>query len=678
MLTGEEHDELIMSLLEEALQTPPLEREKRMRAICRDPFVYEEVQRRIEWEQRMGRFLLDPLIERPVVPDPLTPGHLLDNRFRIVRKIGFGGMGIVFEAIDEKLDRRVALKCARLGHGHRLPPEARAAREVSHFNVCKVHDLHSAATESGDLDFLSMEFIEGHTLSERIYRDGPIPEKEAREIARQICAGLAQAHRQGVIHGDLKCSNIILTRSDGAVRAVITDFGLARLYQAGGDNLMSPGRGGTLDYMAPELLMGHPAGAAADLYALGVLFHHMLTGRTPERIDPTNSGSKPAPFQPLHSRSSTVTLGEAPVAGDWHRRVEPLPTRWKKVVRRCLAARPQDRFASAGEVGEALESRVSKLVWISTPAAVLAISFGIWWSTHPPQPVRLAVLPFTVEGDAIPSAAGMALDIAERVAHARRNFTVITPRETVTNQADSLAKARSTFGATHALQARLRRTGPQVVILASITDLDTGRDVAKVQGTYAASDTHEMAKAIVAIVAGAFQLRNAVPRESVSGPAYAPYVQGLELLRQDATANVEKAIPYIEQAIQFDPKSALPYAALAEAQMVRFTRGDGSQWLDASGASIEKARSINADSVPVLLIAGWFEQQHGRLRAGGALPDSRPGSGSRQRRGVAPPGAGLPGHQPPRRSGRGLSQGDRSRSRRLPPLQRARDPLLLP
>ena len=121
-----------------------------------------------------------------------------------------------------------------------------------------------------------------------------------------------------------------------------------------------------------------------------------------------------------------------------------------------------------------------------------------------------------------------------------------------------------------------------------------------------------MAKAIVAIVSGAFQLRNAVPRETVSGPAYAPYVQGLDFLRQDATANAEKAIPYFEQAIQFDPKSALPYAALAEAQTARFNRGDGSQWLELAGTSLERARSINSDSVPVLVVSGWIQQHHGR------------------------------------------------------------------
>jgi len=94
-------------------------------------------------------------------------------------------MGVVYEATDEKLDRRVALKCAIPGHRDRLPPEVRAAREVSHFNVCKVHDLHVTSTSAGEMEFLSMEFIEGPTLSSRITQEGPLPDAEAREIARQ-------------------------------------------------------------------------------------------------------------------------------------------------------------------------------------------------------------------------------------------------------------------------------------------------------------------------------------------------------------------------------------------------------------------------------------------------------------------------------------------------------------
>jgi serine/threonine protein kinase len=118
-----------------------------------------------------------PACDRLTPPriDPFSPGSLLTERFRIRREVGSGGMGVVYEAMDEKLDRRIALKCARPGYRDRLPPEVRAARDVSHFNVCKVHDLHLASTSQGEVEFVSMEFVDGQTLSDRISHGGPLP-----------------------------------------------------------------------------------------------------------------------------------------------------------------------------------------------------------------------------------------------------------------------------------------------------------------------------------------------------------------------------------------------------------------------------------------------------------------------------------------------------------------------
>jgi serine/threonine protein kinase len=115
------------------------------------------------------------------------------------------------------------------------------AREVSHFNVCKVYDLHSVSTPEGDVEFLSMEFIQGETLSARLRNRGPLTPKEAHSIARQICAGVTQAHKQDVIHGDLKTGNVLLSElPDGAVRAVVSDFGLARFDRSGGQGGTRP------------------------------------------------------------------------------------------------------------------------------------------------------------------------------------------------------------------------------------------------------------------------------------------------------------------------------------------------------------------------------------------------------------------------------------------------------
>jgi serine/threonine protein kinase len=270
-------DDLVISLVDLALACPAGEREAYLRGACaRDgqPFDHElfaEAWRYVQWEERMGGFLLDPLYSLGSSEVAFQPGELLDGRFRIVRQVGEGGMGLVYEAQDEKLERRVALKFTKAGFRKGLPPEVRHAREISHPNVCKIFDIHTATTDRGEIDFLSMEFLEGDTLSDRL-RAGPLPEREARALARQLASGLAACANQ-VIHGDLKSTNIILTKAaDGSPRAVITDFGLARGSEAALANAASAVDGGTPDYMVPELWRGQKATVASDIYALGVIF----------------------------------------------------------------------------------------------------------------------------------------------------------------------------------------------------------------------------------------------------------------------------------------------------------------------------------------------------------------------------------------------------------------------
>ena len=339
------------------------------------------------------------------VPFGFTAGTVLADRFRIVRPVGVGGMAMVYEATDQILDRRVAIKCAKRGHQKSLPPEARTAREISHFNVCKVYDLHTAITNSGEVDFLSMEFIEGETLWAHIKSNGPLKPAEALALARQICAGLAQAHRQGVIHGDLKLANVILAKAaDGGTRAVITDFGLARFVEPDGSRIISR-HGGTLDYMAPELLLGERATVASDLYALGVLFHAMLTGHAPKRSDASQAALQEPPTpppgeHPLNaSDATTVTMAVRIVESDWQRQIEDLPPPWSRVVRRSLEPKPERRFGTAQEIAKALEPKRIVLKW-ATATVTIAAALGYWqWQQPPTGPeVRLAVLPFSADG----------------------------------------------------------------------------------------------------------------------------------------------------------------------------------------------------------------------------------------------------------------------------------------
>jgi serine/threonine protein kinase len=240
-------------------------------------------------------------------------------------------MAIVYEAMDEKLRKRIAIKCAKAGFHTRLTPEVRHATEISHDNVCKIFQIHTAKTDRGEIDFITMEFLDGQTLAARL-RGGRLPEPEARAIARQLCAGLTAAHRNRVIHGDLKSSNIILTEAaDGSPRAVITDFGLAHgsgsVFQPADAGLGGSDRpvGGTRDYMAPELWKGEKASVASDIYALGVICYEMLSGT--RLREPGAPGQERRARKPPHVRS-----------------------KWNGILVRCLDPNPSRRYRSVEEI----------------------------------------------------------------------------------------------------------------------------------------------------------------------------------------------------------------------------------------------------------------------------------------------------------------------------------------
>src|SRR5215470_11696938 len=180
-------DERFVSLLEAALELPPDQREAFLSGACSDDAeLLESLQRQLNCELRMGSFLLDPLVRRTVVERPFKAGDLIINRFRVVRDVGEGGMGVIYEAIDERLDQRRALKCAKPGFQRRLPPEAQAAMRVTHDNVCRVYEFHIAETDQGPVEFLCMEYVEGETLADRVRRVGPLPPAQAEAVIEQI------------------------------------------------------------------------------------------------------------------------------------------------------------------------------------------------------------------------------------------------------------------------------------------------------------------------------------------------------------------------------------------------------------------------------------------------------------------------------------------------------------
>jgi serine/threonine-protein kinase len=205
-----------------------------------------------------------------------SPGAILEGRYRIVGLLGRGGMGEVYRADDLRLGQQVAIKflpsnivadTARLAQFHN---EVRMARQVSHPNVCRVHDIGEVASGAGAQIFITMEYVDGEDLAASLKRVGRFPEDKALDLARQIAAGLAAAHDRGVIHRDLKPANIMLDKN-GEVR--LMDFGLAAAGTA------ADVQAGTPAYMAPEQLAGREVTLKSDLFALGLVLHELFTGK---------------------------------------------------------------------------------------------------------------------------------------------------------------------------------------------------------------------------------------------------------------------------------------------------------------------------------------------------------------------------------------------------------------
>ena len=202
----------------------------------------------------------------------LRPGAVV-GRFELLRELGRGGFGVVWEAVDLELRRRVAFKAIRpgpsdwiLSNERLLQQEAIAVAQLQHPNIVTLYD----AGASADGPYLILELLRGETLSGRIRR-GPVPVRAAVRIGVAVTRALVHAHAHGVLHRDLKPGNVFLVEGGGVK---VLDFGLAHLFGAGG-----PARSGTPGYMAPEQLRGDAEDARTDLFALGELLHEMLSGR---------------------------------------------------------------------------------------------------------------------------------------------------------------------------------------------------------------------------------------------------------------------------------------------------------------------------------------------------------------------------------------------------------------
>jgi serine/threonine-protein kinase len=304
-------------------------------------------------------------------------GRLFDGRYRIIRRIGSGGMARVFLAEDMDLHREVAIKVLQDRYNEdaqfveRFAREARAAAGLNHPNIVAIYDRGQA---DGSY-YIAMEYLDGETLKDVILREGPLPERRAIDITLQLLAALRFAHRREVIHRDVKPHNAMVLR-DGRVK--VADFGIARA----GDSEMTEAGSivGTAQYLSPEQARGQHVGPESDLYSVGVVLYEMLTGRVPF------TGDSAVAIAMKH-------VQEAPVPP--RQLVPAIPPELEAVVLRAMAKDPSRRYHSADEMGMDLD-RVRKGLGLTAATAALAATDAYASQTMvatPPPPGAYAVAP---------------------------------------------------------------------------------------------------------------------------------------------------------------------------------------------------------------------------------------------------------------------------------------------
>ena len=626
---SDERWQRVKSLFGAALERPAKAREAFLQAACgEDDGVRREVESLLAAGREAGEFLSAPARLAEDGPptavslgrsreDATSPHLAIGSRlgpYELVSFLGAGGMGEVYKACDTRLDRIVAIKvlpgdfAADPVRARRFEREARTISKLNHPHICVLHDVGQQDGSS----FLVMEYLEGESLAERLSK-GALPLPEAIRCATQIANALAEAHQQGIIHRDLKPANVMLTRKG----AKLLDFGIAKL-RAGAPSEEPPtatasevtGEGvivGTPQYMAPEQLEGKPVDARTDVFAFGVVFYEMVSGRKP--FEATTRARLIA----------AILQGEpAPLS-----RVQPqTPAELDRLVRRCLAKDPRDRWPSCGELlaalgraGQAPSRRRRAVVAAAVSVVLLAAAVALWpRRDHAPEPPlvpqipakSIAVLPFrnlSTDPENAYFADGITEDVLTQLA--KIGELKVIARTSVMRYKDSDKPVREIareLGVATVLEGSVRRAGNRVRITGQLIDARTQQqlwaetydrelaDILAIQSEVA----QQIATALKASLTPEDRARLA-ERPTGNIEAYDLYVKGRALYYHYRKQENEQGIELFRKALAVDPGFALAQAGLADGLAQRYGRFGTFRPadLEAAVAAARKAVELN-------------------------------------------------------------------------------------
>jgi eukaryotic-like serine/threonine-protein kinase len=466
--------------------------------------------------------------------------------YEITSHLGTGGMGEVYQANDSKLGRRVAIKLLPEAFAHdveraaRFEREARVLASLNHPNIAAIYGIE----EHGGRKFLVMELAGGETLSERIQR-GAIPINEAIPIAVQIAEGLESAHQNGIVHRDLKPANIKVT-TQGQVK--LLDFGLAKSLQAEAADMTATNSGlivGTVAYMSPEQVQGKPLDERSDIFSYGAVLCEMVNGQRPF------SGNSAAEVL------SAVLRDEPPPV--------KAPDAFATIVRRCLAKRASDRFASMSELKAAL--------------------YRIKNNSSAPQAhdvPSIAVLPFAnMSGDKEQEyfSDGLAEEIINALVKVP-NLKVIarTSAFAFKGQNTDIRKIAETLGVANILEGSVRRSGNRIRVTAQLITAADGSHLWSERYDRELSDVFAVQDEISIAIADALRTRlspqpTTKARYNPPLPAYEALLKAKHFHWKVTPDSMELARQFYEQAIALDPRYALAHAAYADYLVGRAVMG---------------------------------------------------------------------------------------------------------